>query len=179
MHLVLLRHTRTAIASSVCYGNHDVPLADSASSDVAKAITKLPAIDKIYSSPLTRCKILATSLGEDRKLDVQFDDRLIEMNFGRWQGQAWDELPRQQLDNWANDFLYAKPHGGENVAELRSRSRSFLIDLSQLVDAKEQVAIVTHAGVIRSMLAVLENKDERESHIDYGESVCVTNSIKR
>ncbi|HBF90413.1 MAG TPA: phosphoglycerate mutase, partial [Hyphomonas atlantica] len=51
-------------------------------------------------------------------------------DFGRWEMQPWGDLPRHELDAWANDFLDARPHGGESVAELTARTRAAISDLN-------------------------------------------------
>ena len=56
-------------------------------------------------------------------------------------------MPKQEIDAWAEDFLYARPHGGESVAMLRNRVGAALADWSAL---NEPIVIVTHAGVIRA-----------------------------
>ena len=37
----------------------------------------------------------------------------MEMDFER--GVAWDDIPRPEIDEWGENFLHARPHGGENV----------------------------------------------------------------
>ncbi len=178
VHLILLRHTRTIAGSGICYGNTDVELAETAAEEIAVAVSQLQNIDQLYSSPLQRCTRLAEAIARAFNLPVQIDERLAEMDFGTWQGLSWDDVPRHELDLWADDFFTAKPHGGENVEELRCRVLNFLTDLSKQVDPEARVVIVSHAGVIRSLQAVLFDEDERSLRIDYGGSVALTYSVE-
>ncbi|MFT7221821.1 MAG: alpha-ribazole phosphatase, partial [Candidatus Azotimanducaceae bacterium] len=151
MHVILLRHTRTAIGSSVCYGDQDVPLASSSAEDIQSVVKTLPTFTAVLSSPLSRCHRLAQSAAALYDLPVELDDQLKEMHFGAWQGMAWDDVPRSEVDEWALDFEHAKPHGGESVAGLRARLRSFLSSLEAQSAQEDRVLVVSHAGVIRSI----------------------------
>jgi alpha-ribazole phosphatase len=54
---------------------------------------QLPIDATYYSSPLVRCKILASYLQSS-----DFDSRLVEMNFGDWELQKWDDIPELDLN---------------------------------------------------------------------------------
>jgi broad specificity phosphatase PhoE len=72
------------------------------------------------------------------------DMRFIEMDFGEWEGRAWSEVPREQLDLWAVDVAGYRPPGGESFADLIARVGAALADL------REPHLIVTHGGAIRA-----------------------------
>lgn len=174
MHLILLRHTQTQLTSAVCYGNEDVPLAATFKRDIEKVVSGLPTFDRAIASPLSRCQQLAVSAVADKSQSLETDARLLEMNFGAWQGLAWDDVPRHELDEWAANFEDAKPHGGESVNELRDRLQAFFTDLAKRSQKDDKILIVSHAGVIRSALTLIEGmsgkpQDERERKVDYGE----------
>jgi len=86
-----------------------------------------------------------------------FDERLAEMNFGDWEGQAWDDIPRTQLDAWAADVAGYAPPGGESPLSLQRRALDFVADLNV-----PEAVIVTHAGVIRTLLAHWVELDDSE-----------------
>ena len=81
---------------------------------------------------------------------LRFDPRLAEIDFGAWEGRPWDAIPRaDQIDAWAADVGGYAPPGGESprpVAGARAR-----IPSTALPD--RDTVVVTHAGVIRSLLA--------------------------
>jgi alpha-ribazole phosphatase len=57
MDIFIVRHTKVAIDPNFCYGDTDVPLADTFPSEAAavkERLTKWVPFDIIYSSPLTR-----------------------------------------------------------------------------------------------------------------------------
>jgi alpha-ribazole phosphatase len=79
---------------------------------------------------------------------VQLDARLMEMNFGAWEGRPWDSVPRRELDAWAADVEGYAPPGGESPRQLRKRVLDFVAGLGD-----GEHVLVTHAGVIRLLLA--------------------------
>ena len=143
MILHLIRHPKPRIASGICYGRLDL-LAENSADVAEKLRLDLPAGLPLWSSPLLRCRELAECLHPQ----PMFDERLAEMNFGDWEGQAWDDIPRAQLDAWAADVAGYTPPGGESPLSLQRRALDFIADLSV-----PEVVIVTHAGVIRTLLA--------------------------
>jgi alpha-ribazole phosphatase len=86
---------------------------------------------------------------------VQYSDDLCELDFGRWEGKAWDQVPRAELDAWARDVWEYRPGGGESARMLCARWMMWLEALHAL--RHEQVVVVTHAGVIRAALACAHN----------------------
>lgn len=150
MALILLRHTRPVGAEGLCYGRSDLPLAECFAAHAARLASELPPFARVLSSPLSRCLQLAQHLSAARGVALDTDPRLIEMDFGRWEGQRWDAIARHELDAWAADIEGANPHGGERVAELAARSRAALHDAAR---GPVPALVVTHAGVIKAALA--------------------------
>jgi alpha-ribazole phosphatase len=144
MALILMRHPKPAIAAGVCYGVSDLDLAEPI--DLA-CHAALPAFARLVSSPLQRCRLLGQAIGAVHGVSPVIDPRLREMDFGAWEGVPWDDIPRAQLQEWADDFEHARPHGGESVAMLAQRVDAALADYrAQSGDC----LIITHAGVIKA-----------------------------
>ena len=141
--LYLIRHPRPLIAAGICYGQLDVE-AENPAPIVERLRAELPPGLPVWSSPLQRCRTLAEALHPAPQIDA----RLMELNFGAWEGRPWDAVPRAELDAWAADVAgYASP-GGESPRQLQARVLDFVAGLG----AGEHV-LVTHAGVIRTLLA--------------------------
>ncbi|MEI7429429.1 MAG: alpha-ribazole phosphatase family protein [Betaproteobacteria bacterium] len=142
MQLFLIRHPRPLIDAGICYGQLDVDCEDPQA--VAEQLKRsLPAGTPIISSPLQRARKLALALDSQ----AQIDERLIEINFGEWEGQPWANINRADLDAWAADVLDFTPPGGESVADLQRRAIDFVSTLET-----PRVALVTHAGILRALL---------------------------
>lgn len=151
--LYLVRHTAPKVARGICYGQLDLPVADSFAMDAAQVCAWLPTVDLIITSPLQRCQELAGHLALRQECSVQSDARLQEMHFGDWEGRAWDDIARAEIDAWAADTLHYAPPNGESAQQLMQRVGSCLRDIMRL--PQQDIAVVAHGGSIRSMLAQL------------------------
>lgn len=164
----MLRHTRPDIDEGVCYGHSDLDVAASFEQESDAVLVRLPAVSYIVSSPLRRCRKLANKIAAHHGYAVQIDPRLKEMNFGRWEGLAWDRIPRAELDAWAADFYFARPHGGESVADLKARVDSAI---SELRCTPGKGLVVTHGGVVRAAQAKGPTPEHYQTEIKFGEII--------
>ena len=146
MQVVLIRHTSVAVPRGTCYGQSDVPVADTFMEEAAQTLRNLQPyqpFDAVYSSPLTRARKLAAYCGYPTPT---VDDRLMEMNMGEWEMQRYDEIQDPHLQAWYQDYMHLPTTGGEAFPDLRARVASFLDELRQR--DYEQVAIFAHGGVL-------------------------------
>ena len=165
MRLILVRHTRPAVAENVCYGATDLDVASTFEEEAARVIEALPPAERLVASPLRRCRLLAERIGAARDLVPVIDARLREMDFGTWEGVPWASIPRAELDAWAADFLHARPHGGESVHMLRERAWTALDDYRR---SGFSHVVVTHAGVIKAARVRSGEPEGWRSSIDFG-----------
>jgi alpha-ribazole phosphatase len=154
MEVYLIRHTSPKVEKGICYGQSDVPLTDSFQQETAALRKHLPdKFDSIYSSPMSRCYKLAQQLVSEKEIIT--NPQLLEMNFGDWEMKNWDLIEQDILNNWMHDFVNVKVPNGENFTELYTRAGKFMDEI--MSQPYKSVAVVTHAGVIRSIVAkVLE-----------------------
>lgn len=177
MKLWLVRHAQPLIAPGICYGRLDVAADADASAECARRLAlELPAGTRVASSPLRRCAQLARQLHRLRP-DLtlhETDARLQEMDFGRWEGRAWQDIAPAELQAWTDDFAHHAVGGtGQSVsafmagvasaydalaAEETSGSKpqpsSQALTPAFLPDNENRTASVlwiTHAGVIRAV----------------------------
>lgn len=152
MEIYLIRHTTPAVAKGLIYGRMDVTLADTFIEERKKILKKLPLeIDVVYSSPSTRCTQLAAHISKNYKTD----ERLYEVNFGRWEGKTWDTIDQKESGPWMHDFVNVCPPGGESMLQMKKRVMRFWKELLQL--SPGNAAVVTHGGVIRIILAAVKS----------------------
>ncbi|MEM7493959.1 MAG: alpha-ribazole phosphatase [Pseudomonadota bacterium] len=171
MALILLRHTTPDIDEGVCYGQTDLDVLATFEREAENALAALPPFQQIISSPLVRCRKLAEFIADRTGLSVQRDERLMEMNFGNWEGQPWSDIPRAEIDAWASDFIHASPHGGESVAMLRRRVHRALSDIAR---TEKPSLVVTHSGVMRAALSKGDGFADFEAKIDFGGHVTIS-----
>ena len=180
--LLLLRHTPLAGADGLCYGRHDLALAPDSATQIATAVSSLPAIGRLISSPSSRCQQLARAVSSATGVAPEIDPRWQEMHFGAWEGLRWDDVPRPQLDAWAQDTWSRSAGGGETAAQLYARVREALDELrhwqpmpaASAATRPARIAVVSHAGPIRAARVILEGLDYGQHfsmQADYGQWV--------
>jgi alpha-ribazole phosphatase len=150
MKLYLVRHPPVQIPPGVCYGHLDVALATPASAAARRIRARLPPEFNtwpLWSSPARRCQELADALHHSPRIDA----RLLEMNFGDWEGQTWESIGPAALDDWAADPLGFTPPGGECANDLLARALAFTRELKQ--SCVQNAVCITHAGVMRMLCA--------------------------
>ena len=143
--MIFLRHPVTDAGDGVCYGQLDLGLGDGADAQIASALATTPRPTDIRSSDLFRAQMLAEKVAARDGLDITFDKRLREYDFGAWEGRRWSAIPR-------NDLWGASPPGGENFADLHARVGA------AIADCTPRTLVVAHAGVIRAAMMILNGK---------------------
>jgi alpha-ribazole phosphatase len=148
----LVRHPRVRGGTGRCYGRLDLPLADPGR-DIPPLIAALVELRgaQIHTSPLARCRLVAEALAGDwGALPPLVDARLMEMDFGAWEGQAWDDVPRAALDAWAADLMGFSPPGGESGADLILRVSAAW---DQMTAEGRDLVVITHGGPLKVLAA--------------------------
>ncbi|SEW02803.1 alpha-ribazole phosphatase [Chitinophaga arvensicola] len=166
MEIYLIRHTTPAIESGICYGASDVDVAEGFDTEVARLKPLLPTQPvQVITSPLQRCEKLAAAL---YGAAYTTDDRLKEMNFGKWEMLPWDSISKNALSKWADNVVFEHIPGGESYEELYNRSISLL---EEVIASQKDTVLVTHGGVIRCILAHVTDTplvDAFDISVNYG-----------
>lgn len=150
MKLLLVRHPPVELADGTCYGHLDAPLAagwEGWAAHLAALAAKLGEQVVCYTSPAACCRAPADTLG----LTVIEDPRLMELNFGDWEGHPWHAIPAGDLSRWQSDIVNEAPPGGEPLADLQRRTRDFLESVRGYNG--DGVVAITHGGPIRCLIA--------------------------
>jgi alpha-ribazole phosphatase len=173
---VFVRHPPIPQAQGLCYGRTDYGLPATTYVTAATALrerhTGLDALP-ILCSPARRCRDLALALAlhHAREQPLRSDARLLEMDFGRWEGRAWSSLPRVELDRWATDVAGYRPPEGECFVDVIARVGEALTEL------RAPHTIVAHGGVIRAawhLLGGVPIAEAASMRIDYLEPITIT-----
>jgi alpha-ribazole phosphatase len=150
--VALVRHPKPLVEPGLCYGRLDAGLHPDADAQLATMRLALVGFvaGALWSSPALRCRLTAEAM--ETGLHPNFDDRLQELNFGAWEGMAWDDVPRALLDAWAADPSGFTPPGGESGGALMARVASFHAGL--VADGRDCM-VVSHGGPLRLLRAML------------------------
>lgn len=150
MEIYLIRHPAVNIDPGICYGHSDVGVSEEKLELTVEKIKKsIPDYSEsiFYSSDLIRCRMLAGALSSN---EIYYSDKIRELNFGKWEMQKWNEIPETELKYWMEDFVNRNCDGGESYNDLDSRVINFWKEL--IKKDHNKIAVVTHGGVIRSIL---------------------------
>ena len=149
MSIYLIRHTAPLIEKGTCYGQADIDIKDSFFDEAAIIKTVIPVeFRQVWSSPLQRCRKLAEHLFPT--CPINLERKLKEINCGEWELQKWDDIPSHIVDPWMKDYVNVRIPGGENYIDVYDRAVDSFLNIAS---GETPVAIVTHGGVIRSILA--------------------------
>jgi len=176
MEVYLVRHTETVCEKGICYGQSNVGILEPYDVVFENILNQLPKGAALYSSPLQRCVILAKHIQEKTAGDSIIEDaRLMEMYFGDWELQSWNDIPQEVLNPWMEDFVNVKVPNGESFVDLNERVLDFF-ENEIPKDSDKPLIIVAHAGVIRSILCKINNLPLQEAFktsLDFGAVVKV------
>jgi alpha-ribazole phosphatase len=161
MGLWVVRHAKPMIASGTCYGQLDVP-ADAectlkAAHDVVRALAEVAHSGiHIRYSPLQRCEQLALhicALRPDVVSDCVADERLMEMNFGVFEGRRWDSIGVAPMQAWTNDFADHRFGGAESLRQFMARVGDAWDGYMarSATDPELHEVWISHAGVARAV----------------------------
>ena len=114
---------------------------------------------KIVSSPLQRCHSFSKELSAIFSIDLTLDKRFQEISFGQWDGQLLADLyaseDSEQLIRFMQSPDTVTPPNGEAYNAFQSRVLTAWEELLQSLHEEEieHCLLVTHAGVIRTIIA--------------------------
>ncbi len=152
----LIRHGLTEANLKQQYiGSTDIPLAAVGLTELQrlKCENDYPRVDKVYSSPLLRCKQTANVLYPSK--DIKVIDNLREIDFGEFEGKTANELESDpRYADWAAGRISAAP-GGEDNTDFAKR---LCIGLNEIVrdmmaSNAEHSAVIMHGGAIMMLLS--------------------------
>lgn len=154
--LVLLRHGEAEGNRELRYlGSTDVPLTaagEDQARQLASALVGYPLV-ALYSSPLARAQRTAERIGEVTGLPVAVESALREQEYGAWENHTRAEVRSAEpeaLAAWERGE--APPPHGEPLEAVRARVVA-LADRVALAHAGQMVALVSHVGPIKALVA--------------------------
>jgi broad specificity phosphatase PhoE len=130
--LLLTRHGMTSAGDVMLGGQLDVPLAPQGRAEAQALARRLGGvrIDRIIASPMLRALETAQEIATGRPVEV--DERLRELDYGRWEGLTAAEIDARDPElraRWEQDPATTDTPGGESCDRVAARTLSFLRDL--------------------------------------------------
>lgn len=147
MKLYITRHGETKRnAEQKVLGRTDDPLSEKGLAQAAELAEKMKdvEIDLIFVSPLCRARQTAQAIADRKGLQPIVDERLIETNFGDFEGAPrWSE----EYQAAKRDYFKRYP-SGESYFDMAYRIYNFLFEIREKYPDK-RVLVVSHGGVCR------------------------------
>ncbi len=167
-NIFVMRHgeadsnTLGVVSSNVENSHH---LTEKGKEQISKATPDLKnkKIDLIIASPFVRTKetaeLVAEGLGMN-KSEIIFDERIVEVKFGDFEGRKVDEYHAYFTD--LEEKFYKNPINGENLNDLKTRVGDFIYEIDKKYSDKN-ILVVTHEYPAWLLLAVSGGLNEVES----------------
>jgi len=165
--IFFVRHGQTAgNRDGRLQGHVDTQLTDAGHEQARRLAEGLRAVPvlRVVTSPLRRAAETAAAIGRLHGLDVEVDDRLVELHYGEWDQRRFQEISAQEWGAWRADPKFAPP-GGESLVDVTARVADFC---DQHV-TDEIVVAVSHVSPIKAAMCLALGVDERASwrmHLD-------------
>ncbi len=110
-------------------------------------------IDVIYSSPLTRARLLAEEINKYHRVEIVYDNRLKQRSAGSREGLLWDDFSEHEKELWqTNPELW----GAETRMEFYKRTIEFFREVE---NTNKNIVIVSHRGVWRNFMRYFDNEN--------------------
>ncbi len=158
--LFLLRHGPTSAPPGCFVGRTDVPLSGQGIDHLGNPAEQLKDVESWYCSPMLRTRQTLEHL-QKQGCPVAapiYDERLREIDFGRWELQTFADIAAQDQEHIAawNQYLDFVFPEGEAVAGFIQRVETMLAVFCGMESSTgiRNVAVVTHGGVIRTMICL-------------------------
>ncbi len=150
--IFLLRHGNTGYLGRYI-GASDVPLSPDGVEEICNLhqFIKRYHFDLVICSPLLRCRQTFENLNLNQTVIV--DERIREINFGRWEKLTFDEIEKCDpvlLKQWASSEKSFEFPEGESTNNFISRVEDFSKYIYSL--RGNRVLIITHGGIIRHLI---------------------------
>lgn len=166
MELYIIRHGQTDWnRARKLQGRTDIPL-----NEWGRRVAELTreglqdvVFDVAFTSPLVRAKETAEIILKDRNIPIIEDERIIEVNFGAYEGEDF-RLEDENLQNFfSRPELYYAVDGSESMESILKRTGDFLEEL--YANPKYQnstIFVATHGAALCGLLCNIKKWDKAD-----------------
>lgn len=165
--IYLIRHGQTDWnVQKKVMGRFDEPLNEEGKrqAEETKLLLQEVDFDLIICSPLLRAKETAQIINLDRNVKIKYDNRIIERDFGEFEGFKTKDFDFNGYWDYYKNYKYDK---AENIREFFSRIYNFLDDIC-VKYAGKNILIVAHGGVSIPFNCYFNNNIPEGSFVETG-----------
>jgi alpha-ribazole phosphatase len=164
--ILFVRHAETDMAGTFC-GHSNPGLNARGRAQLSKLMHKLNAADisEIYASDLLRAQETAQGIADFLAVQCHLRPALREINFGEWEGLTWEEIEQgypAYARRWIAEYPNLPAPAGECFHDFERRVLDEIELLARMTKGRG-IAVVTHAGVLRTVLCRLLKRSEDDA----------------
>ena len=163
MKITLVRHTEVDEAYHKCYNGHiDIGLSKKGEED-AKKLAKLfekREFERVYCSDLKRARETLKPFIQAK--NAIYTELLREKSWGKHEGKTFDAIIAEGEIEYKDFLQWIYALDGEDYELYVERIRHFFLE-ELLLKPYKSVLIVTHAGVIRTLIALVQKLSLEEA----------------
>jgi len=164
--ILFIRHAETDMAGTFC-GHSNPPLNMHGRTQLSKLLNTLSAesIEEVYASDLLRAQETGEAIAKDRAVECHLRSALREINFGQWEGLTWNEIEQTHsayAQRWVAEYPDLPAPNGESFSNFERRVLSE-VKLLSMKAMNGSIAVVTHGGVLRTVMCRLCGHSEEEA----------------
>ena len=177
IELTLIRHGATKANLEHRYlGKTDESLSSEGRKEIKEQMRILayPFCDRLFSSPLNRCRETAQIIYPNRK--IHEINNWSEIDFGKFEGKNYSELKENpDYQKWIDSNGTMKIPGGESRTEFEERSWKGLLQMIDMLEKehieneKIKAVAVVHGGTIMSLCSRLTDGEYFDFQVKNGE----------
>ena len=175
MILYIWRHPKPIAASGLCIGQTDIKVDRRKLKRLANKIQRFVQLQRlpkvIWVSPLQRSLKVGEILAR-RGFQYKVASELAEIHFGEWDGKYWQQIEKQEIDKWCNNFAHFAPANGESLQQLFNRAESWLDEIAVEQGQNDvPVLAIGHAGWINAAKRIASGQEVPNLAINWPRSV--------
>ena len=155
MKIYFVRHAEVSEEYIGRYNGHiDISLSKNGQLQAKELGKKLSPIhfDRIYCSDLLRAKQTLEEFGLNQ--EVIYSKRLREKSWGEHEGMSFDEIQDSGIE-YENFTQWLSALDGESVESYTQNLQNYFYKVI-LQDTSEDILLITHAGVIRTLISITQ-----------------------
>ncbi|MCX6645432.1 MAG: histidine phosphatase family protein [bacterium] len=152
--LYLARHGETDYnLKRIFQGASDIPLNETGRKQalaLRELLTNIP-LTRAYVSPLGRARETASTILIGREIPQKVESRLIEINFGDWEGTPEDEVKERWMEEYMDyrcNMANFHPSNGEAAIDAQRRAGEWWEEvLAEFSTSDEHILVVAHQSL--------------------------------
>ena len=148
MKIWIARHGQTRLnLEKRMQGLTDEPLNETGIRQAEEARKRIGDVrfDAVYSSPLDRAIVTGSIIGNVSREEIRIDQRLIEVDFGRYEQKKFIAMGPLMSAYWAVPEIFPGPRTVESIGDLEKEDY-------------DNVLVACHGGIMRALTGYLDGR---------------------